>query len=67
MSVDIKLSQYSVFVAALSVVESLPIEAKIKWINDIFVNDQKIAGILTRGAAKGKKCVVSIGIGVNLN
>ena len=46
-------SIYTVFMASLAVLETLPIQAKIKWINDLFVNDKKIAGILTRGQTFG--------------
>lgn len=46
------------------------IEVKVKWINDIFLNGKKIAGILTEGAVnpqsqKIESCV--IGIGINLS
>ncbi len=37
---------------------------EIKWPNDVYVNDRKIAGILLEGV--GKECVV-IGIGLNVN
>ena len=44
-------------------------EAKIKWVNDIFVSGRKVSGILTEGAAKkdgkGLDWVV-VGIGINI-
>ncbi|MDA3953578.1 MAG: biotin--[acetyl-CoA-carboxylase] ligase [Bacteroidales bacterium] len=43
-------------------------EIKIKWPNDIYINDKKIAGILIENAIKGSsinQCIV--GIGLNLN
>ena len=40
------------------------IRASIKWPNDVYINDRKVAGILLEG--KGSKCIV-IGIGVNVN
>lgn len=40
----------------------------IKWPNDIYVNDKKIAGILIENAVKGTSIYSSvIGIGLNLN
>ena len=41
---------------------------KIKWPNDIYVNNKKIGGILIQNNVKGKKLEFSIiGIGLNLN
>ncbi|MFI5221719.1 MAG: biotin--[acetyl-CoA-carboxylase] ligase [Bacteroidia bacterium] len=41
---------------------------KIKWPNDIYVNDQKISGILIENVIQGqliKSCVIGIGVNVN--
>ena len=42
--------------------------ARIKWVNDITINDQKLAGILTEARLdeRGRTGYVIIGIGVNL-
>ena len=41
---------------------------KIKWPNDIYVNDNKIAGILIQNTLAGQKISSSIiGIGININ
>ena len=41
---------------------------KIKWPNDIFVNQQKIAGILIENNIRGNKITSSVlGIGLNIN
>ena len=56
-----------VFVGALAVVDvlgELGIEAWVKWPNDVWVGERKIAGILTE--ARGKEFVV-MGIGLNVN
>lgn len=45
------------------------IDVKIKWVNDIFVNDRKVAGILTEGITSmedGALSHVIVGIGINV-
>ena len=46
------------------------IDAQIKWINDIFINRKKVAGILTEGFTNFEtnsiECAI-IGIGINTN
>lgn len=43
-------------------------ENKIKWVNDIYIGDRKVAGILTEGAFReGKIDYAVVGIGVNLS
>lgn len=69
------LSAYDQFViseaTALAAVEFLSnhgIDASIKWPNDIYVNDSKIAGILIENSIKGQNLDHSIiGIGINVN
>lgn len=42
----------------------------IKWLNDIFFNEKKVAGILTEGvvdANSGRMNAVVVGIGINVN
>lgn len=42
-------------------------KSKIKWVNDIYLDDLKVCGILTEGVFEGNKLVGAIlGIGVNL-
>lgn len=42
-------------------------DAKIKWVNDIYVGDKKVSGILTEGVFDGNNLIGAIlGIGVNL-
>lgn len=43
-------------------------EVKIKWPNDIYVNDKKIAGILIENSVRNDKIGSSVvGIGINMN
>lgn len=56
--------------AAVKICESIealaPIEAKIKWVNDIYVSGKKLAGILTEGKLNGKNLDYAImGAGIN--
>lgn len=56
---------------ALAVVDLLAdyeVEAKVKWPNDIYVDDRKICGILIENAITPREILYTIaGIGVNLN
>ncbi len=58
-------------IAAVGVYQYLKskgVEAKIKWPNDIYVKDKKIAGILIENTIEGDSLSESIvGIGLNLN
>jgi len=48
--------------------EILPGEVKIKWPNDIFFNNRKIAGLLIENVLRGnhyESCVAGIGLNVN--
>lgn len=46
----------------------VPIEVKVKWPNDIYVNNKKVAGILFQNFVKGNEIEYSIvGIGINVN
>ena len=57
-------------VAVCSVIEEMtPLEPKIKWVNDIYIGEKKLCGILTEGSAlpsseKMKYAVVGIGLNV---
>lgn len=53
-------------VSVCKILEKHGIEAKIKWVNDIFVNHQKVCGILSERYTANDKTVVAIGIGINL-
>ncbi len=54
-------------VAVYRAVKQLTDDVKIKWVNDIYVNGKKVAGILTETAFNdGKISYAVVGIGVNL-
>ena len=60
------------FAAALAVCETIAqqtsLESKIKWPNDILINQKKVCGILLDVATKGDRAEYAvIGIGINAN
>lgn len=58
----------AVSLGVVDFLSSLGIEAKIKWPNDIYVNDKKITGILIENQIRGSEINQSIiGIGLNIN
>lgn len=48
-----------------AVAEALEVSAQIKWVNDLLLNDRKVAGILTTFEDSSEAAVI-IGVGVNL-
>ena len=51
--------------AAVAVCEALPIDAAIKWPNDIWVDRRKVAGILVEARPQERWAVVGIGVNVH--
>jgi len=43
------------------------VNAKIRWPNDVVVNDKKIAGVLVEAIAQGDKATAFVGFGVDTN
>ncbi|MDA3859691.1 MAG: biotin--[acetyl-CoA-carboxylase] ligase [Melioribacteraceae bacterium] len=61
------LSALSV-VEALDKIPELENKASIKWVNDVLIEDGKVAGVLTQTQTIGKKVTdLFIGIGINVN
>ena len=59
---------FIITVAIIDVLKKELSDLKIKWTNDIYVNDKKIAGILIENFIMGDKIDYSIiGIGLNVN
>lgn len=50
--------------AAVAVCEALPVEATIKWPNDIWVDRRKVAGILVEARPQAGWAVLGIGVNV---
>ena len=60
------------FAASLSLAKVLQkmfqVDARVKWPNDILVNERKLAGMLSEmGVESGRLSYVNIGIGINVN
>lgn len=71
LKIDPSLLPFVGLAMAISVVECLKdfgIEAKIKWPNDVIVNDRKICGILIDSKIlKNKTSHIIAGVGINVN
>lgn len=55
--------------AAQAIEKQYPVNVKIKWVNDLIVNDHKVAGILSEAIADVESRQISsviVGIGINL-
>jgi BirA family biotin operon repressor/biotin-[acetyl-CoA-carboxylase] ligase len=50
--------------AAVAVCEALPVEAAIKWPNDVWIDRRKVAGILLEGRPQEGWAVLGIGVNV---
>ena len=59
----------SISLAVFDLVEEhFPQKTKIKWPNDIYINEKKVAGILIQNSISGTKIRSSVvGIGINVN
>lgn len=61
-------TQYLCVILSMVLEEEFNLNPKIKWPNDILINNNKIAGILAEGTTKGANFSgLALGVGVNLN
>lgn len=60
-------TDYSLLIGAVLVKVLKKYSPKIKWPNDIIINDKKCIGILLEGVTKEKQECVIIGVGINVN
>jgi BirA family biotin operon repressor/biotin-[acetyl-CoA-carboxylase] ligase len=63
---DLPLITLMAGVAVYETLAEFGITADIKWVNDILVNEKKIAGILAETTETGDGVAVVVGIGINL-
>jgi BirA family biotin operon repressor/biotin-[acetyl-CoA-carboxylase] ligase len=59
-----ELSETLPLAAAVAVCEALPIEAQIKWPNDVWIEGRKVAGILVEARPQEGWAVLGIGLNV---
>ncbi|MDD5021972.1 MAG: biotin--[acetyl-CoA-carboxylase] ligase [Endomicrobiaceae bacterium] len=68
---DVQLITVAAAVSVLRAVKKLTgIELDIKWVNDIFLNNKKICGILTEAIVDFESCMAEsliVGIGINIS
>jgi BirA family transcriptional regulator, biotin operon repressor / biotin---[acetyl-CoA-carboxylase] ligase len=65
MSVVLReLSETLPLAAAVAVCEALPLEARIKWPNDVWIEGRKVAGILVEARPQEGWAVLGIGLNV---
>lgn len=65
-TIDTTLLTAAAAVAVSNAIEEISGKnAKIKWVNDILINDKKVCGILCEGGFMGCDSFVVVGIGIN--
>ncbi len=63
---DCTLLTPSAAVATCGALKNLGVDAKIKWVNDIFVGGRKVCGILAERFLNNGKAYIALGIGINI-
>ena len=62
------LTTYAAVAVARAIESLVPLDVKIKWVNDLYVGKKKLCGILAEGGTTyGGESFVVLGIGVNLD
>ncbi len=65
MSVVLReLDEFLPLTAAVAVCDALPVEARVKWPNDVWIERRKVAGILVEGRPQDGWAVLGIGLNV---
>jgi len=54
-------------VTIVKFLQKLKIEAKVKWPNDIYAKNRKLAGVLAEGKTRGESAEIIVGVGMNVN
>ena len=61
-----KITALAAVAAREAVAEIFKTELKIKWVNDLYLDGKKVAGILAESFFEGERRYVALGIGINL-
>jgi len=68
---DLDKIKYLTFIASVAIVKTIKklakINSKVKWPNDVLIDDKKVCGILTETISNKNNYYALIGIGVNIN
>lgn len=64
----VSVTAYTALAVCHAIERLCPVDAEIKWVNDVYLDGKKVAGILTESRLddKGSPSYVIIGIGINL-
>lgn len=54
-------------VVGLAIIDVLPVSCQLKWVNDIYKEDQKLGGVLITRLINQEKVVYVISFGLNIN
>ena len=63
----ISLTALAAVAASEAIEAAFGIRVGIKWVNDLYRNDRKVAGILAESCVSGAKRYIILGIGINLS
>lgn len=61
-----KITAYTSTIVSRVIDETASVNTQIKWVNDIYLNNKKVCGILTESVIKNNECYVIVGIGINV-
>jgi BirA family biotin operon repressor/biotin-[acetyl-CoA-carboxylase] ligase len=65
MADAVTITGASAVAVALTIDELCKTDAKIKWVNDIYVSGKKVSGILAEAFTSGNTNIIVVGIGIN--
>lgn len=62
-----KITGYTSCIVAEEIDKISGLNTYIKWVNDIYINNLKVCGILTESVIKNEECYIIVGIGINVH
>ena len=63
----LSLTSFAAVAAAEAIDELLSVRVEIKWVNDLYKNGRKVAGILAESFERCSQRYIALGIGINLS
>ena len=61
-----RITAIAAVAASDAIFECFEIKAKIKWVNDLYIGERKVAGILAESFVENSERFVALGIGINI-